>query len=301
MNLTKLRHVTEVARRGSFSRAAASTSVTQSAVTKSVADVERQIGFEIFRRTSRGAELTDRGREFVDRAARILADADDLLCEASTTPGEIEGRLRVGVCPASFEWMLVEPAARFLAGHPSVVLDVKAGPAERITQLLTRGDIDVALGPEVAFGGRPELAVERQGEVTTHLFHRAGHPLDDRRRIGRGDVARFPFIASDLSYVRPLSQVIDTIYEACGEDPRRWVHSVDYFPLVRRIVLATDAISIVESGYSESRAFRSQFTTRKDLALFPPIEISCATQRRWPPKPATTAWIHAFRTSRFLH
>ena len=60
---------------GSFSGAAKAVGVTQSAVTKSVADLEQQVGFAIFNRTSRGVAMTPEGRDFIDRAARLLADA----------------------------------------------------------------------------------------------------------------------------------------------------------------------------------------------------------------------------------
>ena len=43
-------------------------------VTKSVAELERYLGYSLFHRTSRGAMPTEEGREFIDRAARLLAD-----------------------------------------------------------------------------------------------------------------------------------------------------------------------------------------------------------------------------------
>ena len=70
-----------VARVGSFSGASKAVGVTQSAITKSVADLEQQLGFAIFNRTSRGVAMTPEGRDFIDRAARLLADAADLFGE----------------------------------------------------------------------------------------------------------------------------------------------------------------------------------------------------------------------------
>lgn len=65
---TRLNHVVAVARAGSFTAAAGIAGVTQSAITRSVADLERQIGYSIFVRTSRGAILTEQGRDFAERA-----------------------------------------------------------------------------------------------------------------------------------------------------------------------------------------------------------------------------------------
>ena len=78
---SRLKYAVAVARIGSFTGAANAVGVTQSAVTKSVADLEQQLGIALFNRTSRGILVTPEGRDFIDRAARLLADADDLFRE----------------------------------------------------------------------------------------------------------------------------------------------------------------------------------------------------------------------------
>jgi len=63
---SRLRYAVAVARVGSFSGASKAVGVTQSAITKSVADLEQQLGFAIFNRTSRGVAMTPEGRDFID-------------------------------------------------------------------------------------------------------------------------------------------------------------------------------------------------------------------------------------------
>jgi DNA-binding transcriptional LysR family regulator len=55
----RLKHAVAVAKCGSFTAAAKLIGVTQSAVTRAVADLERQLGYDLFHRTARGAFLTD--------------------------------------------------------------------------------------------------------------------------------------------------------------------------------------------------------------------------------------------------
>lgn len=296
MNLTKLRHATEVGRLGSFSKAAIALHVSQSAVTKNVADLERQLGYALFHRTSRGVRLTDPGRDFVGRAARVLADAESLFTEVSEERAKIEGRLRVGVCPPPLEWMLVEPVSRFLVRHASVVLDVTPGSVERIIQLLVRGDVDVAIGPQLIFADWPELTVEPVDVVTGSVFVRRDHPLTRIARITPAAIAEYPFIST--SFIQQLSPVVDALYEAAGKDPKRHVHTIDYFPLIRRAVLVADAVSIVASPYVQSRDFRENFSTLASAELQQDIEIGCAVRRRWMPKPAARALIDEMRSAR---
>ena len=86
-----------VARVGSFSGASKAVGVTQSAITKSVADLEQQLGFAIFNRTSRGVAMTPEGRDFIDRAARLLADAADLFGERDRGADPFAGSGSTGV------------------------------------------------------------------------------------------------------------------------------------------------------------------------------------------------------------
>src|ERR1700679_2316233 len=116
----RLAHVVAVARCGSFTAAAQAIGVTQSAVTKGVADLERQLGYSVFHRTARGALLTEKGSEFVERAARLLDDARELLEGPSNNSDPYAGTLRIGVCPASLEWRLINPLANLLARYPSI-------------------------------------------------------------------------------------------------------------------------------------------------------------------------------------
>src|ERR1700733_7638498 len=91
-------HVVSVAREGSFTAAASAVGVTQSAITKSVADLEARLGYLLFHRTSRGALLTEEGREFVERASRLLEDAKDLL-QPGSREDPYSGVLSIGICP----------------------------------------------------------------------------------------------------------------------------------------------------------------------------------------------------------
>ena len=82
----RLNHVVAAAQQGSFTAAARVVGVTQSAITKSIAELERQLGYLIFHRTSRGALLTDQGRAlisyYVPQAATAWRKAFDFVDEA---------------------------------------------------------------------------------------------------------------------------------------------------------------------------------------------------------------------------
>ena len=99
-DLRKLRHVVGVARAGSFTAASNHLAITQSALTKSVAEVEHLLGVRLFQRLPRGVTLTEAGALFVPNAERILNDTQDLMTQLGDLQSLAAGHLRIGAAPA---------------------------------------------------------------------------------------------------------------------------------------------------------------------------------------------------------
>jgi len=173
---SRLNYVVAVARSGSFTAAAQAVGVTQSTVTKSVADLERQLGYPLFHRTGRGALATDKGRDFIDRAERILGDTRDLFEGSLSTGDPVSGALRIGACPPSLEWCLAAPVMELLRRHANVRLEISSSSSERMVQQLRHGAVDVAFGYDAVFQEWPDLHREATGELESALFVRKGHP-----------------------------------------------------------------------------------------------------------------------------
>ena len=67
MNIQQLRYVVAIANSGTFREAAEKMYVSQPSLSISVRDLEKELGFKIFRRTSSGTFLTRRGMEFYEK------------------------------------------------------------------------------------------------------------------------------------------------------------------------------------------------------------------------------------------
>jgi DNA-binding transcriptional LysR family regulator len=289
----RLQYVVFTARFGSFTAAAERVGVTQSAITKSVADLEQQLGYSIFNRTARGVLLTDEGRAFVARAERLLDEAKDLFRGASPGSDPYSGVLRIGVCPASLEWLLVEPLSTLLARHPKIRLDIASGSYDLAVQQLRAGAIDVALGYEAAFEEQPDFRREALPPMLTTFFVRHGHPILACNEVTTAELAKYDLIAPSGS--APYDYFWRQIYEESGVDAHEKLHIIDYFPIVARLVYETDAISVVSVHYANSRTFKSRFACVPYLESRPLAPLCCATRLRWSPRPAVRAFINACR------
>lgn len=285
----RLNHVVAVARCGSITAAAQMVGVTQSAVTRSIADLEGQIGYAIFYRTSRGTIPTERGRDFIDRASRLLEDARELLNRSGEREDPYAVVVRVGVAPASLEWLLAEPLTKLLRQHPSIRYDISSSSFESMVQQLRTGRVDVAVGFDAAFSQWSDLRRVPMGALKSTLFVRKKHPLLKLPKVALSDLAAYEFVSPSDS--RPYGEIIRSLYESQRVDWRRRLHIVDYFPMVRRIVATSNAIGVAAISAAESAAFRRDFQSLDGLDPFPTAPLCCAVRARWEPKLALRSLI----------
>lgn len=114
-----------VARAGSFVAAARESRTPVSTLSRRVAALERRLGVQLLKRSTRALALTDDGRGFADRCSAAMAEiaaASNALCDRATT---LRGPLRVTApqyaCNQEFGPMLLDFAAR----HPELELDLR--------------------------------------------------------------------------------------------------------------------------------------------------------------------------------
>jgi DNA-binding transcriptional LysR family regulator len=135
----------ETVRRGSFAAAARELGLTPSAVAKSVARLEDDLGLRLLHRTTRELGLTSDGRDLFQRCRRIVDEIDALQGDAEGARGEPAGTLRVSA-PITFgKRVLVPILARLLARHPRLALDLSL--SDRFVDLAREGfDAAVRVG-----------------------------------------------------------------------------------------------------------------------------------------------------------
>lgn len=246
-----------VARAGSFTSAANHLAISQSALTKSVADVERLLGTAIFDRLPRGVTLTDAGRVFIPRAERIVADTQELFAGLDALSRLETGHVDVGVAPAGFAAFLEVPLARFAHQHRGIQVHVREGVEEDMARGVISGELDLLLGSRLFLDQWTQLIVVSVAPLKNFLIARPDHPLRQIERPELSDIAAYPLVLPSTGFA--MQVLIDELFRAGGLVGATPQYVCNHFASVCNLVRATDAISPVVSLSEPAAALGAEF------------------------------------------
>ncbi|MFC3502173.1 LysR family transcriptional regulator [Micromonospora krabiensis] len=214
MDLRQMEYVVTVAEEGGFSAAARRLHVVQSAVSGTVRAVERELGAQLFHRTTHRVSLTPAGHAFVAAARTALHAARQVRVAVDLTRGELGGELRVGVMQGVFTG-LDEALATFHEQHPGVLIRLRQAPADTIGQSLRDGTLDlaiIALDQPQPRGLTTRLLFEEEMVLVTA----ASCALPDDRPVTLPEVARLPLV--DFTAGWAIRSAVDRAFRAAGVD-----------------------------------------------------------------------------------
>jgi len=135
----------KVVEQGSFARAADRLSISASACSRLVAELEAHLDTRLLNRTTRRLSLTESGQGFYERCVQLLADLDDAERAATESAASPRGTLRL-TTSINFGVRHVSPAiGEFLVKYPAVKFDVSL--SDRIVDLVEEGyDLAIRIG-----------------------------------------------------------------------------------------------------------------------------------------------------------
>src|SRR3954449_9615856 len=191
MELRQLEYFVAVARHRHFTRAAEALYVTQPALSQQVRRLEAELGLALFRRTSRGVELTPAGTDLLVHAEKVLAEVAQARAEMDRHTGVSRGVVRVAATAADAP-RLPAALAAFHAEHPGIQIALRQGSAAEVADLVRRGAVDVAV---LALAGEAPAGVEAQplAEEPLRLAVALDDPLASGGAVRLGALRGRPF------------------------------------------------------------------------------------------------------------
>jgi LysR family transcriptional regulator of abg operon len=185
MKLNQLRDIVAVAERGSLRAAARHLELAQPALTRSVRDLERELGVPLFERRARGMVLTPMGAAFVRRASAVLSEVRRAREEVEQLHGGTRGEVVAGLSMVALIALLPKALSLFRARYPNVQMHLIEGWYPTLENALKDGSMDFYVGPEPAQPPPSDLVQELLFENVRIVLARTGHPLSGARSLSQ--------------------------------------------------------------------------------------------------------------------
>ncbi len=192
--LRQLQYFIAVAEEGTVSGAAQSLSISQSAVTEAIKELESDLGVTLFERHRRGLTITHKGHQFFRHANRILGSVQDArhsFLDEATAPPSV---LSLGVTSLVAGYVLSDLLARFRRAYPAVSVSAIEDNGDYLEHLLIGGELDVAVMVISNLRDRNALQAEIFETSPYRLWLPLGHKLASAESIALSDIASEPLI-----------------------------------------------------------------------------------------------------------
>jgi molybdate transport repressor ModE-like protein len=278
LDVRRIRVLQEVVTRGSFSAAAESLHLSQSAVSQQVAALERETGVPLLERTTNGPKLTGAGEALMEHGDAVICRLEEAERELSQIAGLEGGRLRVASFPTASATLMTRALALFRQRFPKVELEFTEAEPEDSFPGLKRGDFDLVIVfdyPEFPLDFSRDVEAELIYEEPMRVALPPGHPLAAAKSVRISDLAEEDWLCGAL----PSScrfQVINLCREA-GFEPHIAYQSEDY-GVIKGFVAGGLGISILpelagDHPGIELLPVRGQKPVRRDWAVTRETEV----------------------------
>lgn len=145
ITLKQIQHALAVAKTLHFKQAANECALSQSALSSSLSEMEKQLGYQVFERDTKKVLITPIGRRMLGKAREIKLLVEDVhrLVEQQRAP--LGGRLAIGMIPTVGPYLLPIVLPALEADYPDLRLEVEEAQSLELLALLQNGDLDTAI------------------------------------------------------------------------------------------------------------------------------------------------------------
>lgn len=236
MNVTlrQLRAFVALARTHSFTEAASSLHVTQSALSGLIKELEQILGVQVVHRSTRKVQLSDAGRELFPLAVKVLQDLDGALDAVADLKALKRGVVRIAAPQLMSCSVLPEVIAAFQRQCPEIQVRLFDCLVESVLGKVSSGEVDLGIGPERESAA--DIAASTLFELPFVVVFPGGHPLAKSKRVRWAAALQHPLIALQGEFTQRLR---GDLHESLRDLALNPVHEVSFM---------TTAFSMVSAG-----------------------------------------------------
>lgn len=284
MDERRLEVFVAVARQLSFAGAARALHLSQPSVSLQVAALERELGAQLFERTTRRVRLTAAGEALLARAETLLRDHAEARRAVVAADGQIAGHLAIASSLTIGAYVLPAALAQLAAAHPGLQVRVTIENTEQVVRSLFEGRVGVGF----VEGGltAPGVLLHPLREDELVVIVPAGHRFARLREVPLQELVREPFVLREEG--SGTRHVAEEHLRAAGVDPAglRVVAELSGIDAIKASVAAGLGVSIVSRSALTGAEGAGGLAGLRIEGLRLTRELAAATLRTTPLLPA---------------
>ena len=251
VNLDLYRVFYTVAKSGSLTKAAEELYISQPAVSRSIKQLETQLGVSLFTRTHRGMALSAQGGKVifdeVERALSLLNEAENRIEEMKNSA---TGVIRIGASDTIFEYFLADKIVEFHERFPAVKFELTADFTPDTIEKLKADKCDVAF-VNLPISPDPDLKLYGNCMRLNDVFV-VGEKYKEliEKTVSLKELKNYPLILMDQNTVS--RQSLDGFLSSLGVDLQPSIE-VGSWDLMKRLVLRGMGVGVIPREYAASQ------------------------------------------------
>ncbi|MBE3639969.1 LysR family transcriptional regulator [Mangrovicoccus algicola] len=283
----KFRHfllIQALAEQGTMHAAARALNMTQSTMSKMLADLEAELDAPLFRREPRGMAPTELGEFAIEFAASMLAHLGRFSEEFRDRRLGGAGTLVIGAIMGAAPDLVARAVADLKQLYPLLTVRMMGETSDHILEMLERGDVDIAVGRFSETRYRSIFDFEPLALEPLALVARRGHWLAGRPVAGGlGALAGLPWVLQPAT--NPTRAVLEAAFHEAGLPmPRNQVESVSIFAILH-LLQSSEAVALLSQSVVDDH-LKGGLLERLDVEGLPAIPgFGILTRRAEPPGP----------------
>lgn len=197
MRITQLEYFESVARNLSFTKASEECHVAQPAISQQIQALEKELGFALLNRTTKGVSLTEAGRSYQSEVAGVLDRLDRSARKARAISLGSAGTLAVGIANSG-QTAVLGAIEQFSSLYPEINIDLKRAHSRNQYGQLSQGIFDVAITAAPCVAGHADVSMAGLRSSRLQIAMSKDHPLAKAQSpLTVDDLKGWPHIIAD--------------------------------------------------------------------------------------------------------
>ncbi|WP_050182904.1 LysR family transcriptional regulator [Domibacillus robiginosus] len=215
MEWQQIEYFRVVARMQHITNAAEVLSISQPALSRSMAKLEEELGVPLFERQGRTIKLNEYGQLFLERADRIIKEFQEVKQEIQDLLDPEYGEICLGFMPTLGTYLIPNLVRSFQADYPNVKFQFKQNGNDLLLKQLEAGEIDFCLVSSIADNKQIEWTQLWNEEL--FLIVPSDHPLSRHESVTLQEIAKETFVL--LEKGNGIRGITDRLFDEAGISP----------------------------------------------------------------------------------